>query len=631
MLTHNPMNYKYILLVLYLLPLTVQASDTIETVAVIGSRSGLPPEQLSGQVSVIDQARIEALNKTSIQDLIQGFAGVSINQQGGAGGISSFYVRGGEANFTVIMIDGVQVNNPVDTRGGSFDFSTLDPSQVSRLELIRGPQSAIYGADALSGVLNIVTADKGGEGEVVLRAELGSDEYYRGTVSANGGFGSGGAYSFGLGRSDSGDVVEGSDRQLNFFNAGVSYDLTELSSLQASLRYSDSDRSSYPEDSGGPEYALSDELDQGDAQDYSLQLDWRSQISDSWRYQLTASWFHLDSDEQSPGIFPGFEVPPTGSDVDFDRYQLGWVNRFDFEHLRLSIGANAEREEGSSEGYIDYGVHIPADFDLQRDSYGAFAELHYDLNERVLVSASLRFDDVDDADSEVTSRLGLLLRLPGDATELRANWGEGFKPASFFALAHPLVGNPDLQAETADGWDLGVRQQIGGWLNLNLSYFDISYKDLIDFDDELFINVNRDQVESKGVELSFEAGLGAFGELLGHATYLDMDIVDSGDELRGRPQWKAGLQWLYSLGQRIELSADYLWVDEVVESSRHTLQATDYTLDAYNTLDLALNWRLNDKLLLQASVTNVLDENYEQAVGFPAAGIFPRLGVEVRL
>ena len=131
----------------------------IETLVVIGTHTGIESADLASHVSVIDRARIETLNRTSLLQLLDALTGVSINQQGGAGGVTSMYIRGGEANFAVVLIDGVQVNNPVDTRGGSFDFSTLDPSQIERVELIRGPQSAIYGADALSGVLNIVTGD----------------------------------------------------------------------------------------------------------------------------------------------------------------------------------------------------------------------------------------------------------------------------------------------------------------------------------------------------------------------------------------------------------------------------------------------------------------------------------------
>ncbi len=603
----------------------------LETVEVVGSRSGLPVEQLSGQISVIDRERIEALNKDNVQRQLDSLAGISVNQQGGAGGVTSLYVRGGESNFAVVMIDGVQVNNPLDTRGGSFDFSTLDLTQVERIELIRGPQSAVYGADALSGVLNIVTRRPGPESTATVRAEGGSDGYYRGSVSLAGGIGEAGSYQLTVGRTDSGDVVEGSARELNFFNGALAYELSNGSSLSARLRYSDSERESYPEDSGGPEHAIWDELDQGESEDFSVQLAWESKIGESWQYSLEADWLNLDSDETSPGIFPGFEVPPNGAKVDFDRYQLSWVNRFQFDSLLISAALDAEREKGDSQGYIDYGVQIPADFKLERDTWGGFLELHYELNGAVALSGSLRYDDVDHADSEFTSRLGMILRLPGDKTELRANWGEGFKPPSFFALAHPLVGNPELESETASGWDIGVEHRYSDELSFNLAYFDNTYRDLVDFDDELFTNVNRDRVESHGVEFNFQADLGGLGQVLGHATYLDIEVPGSDEKLRGRPEWKAGAQWFYTFNKNVTISAEYLWVDEVVEASRHTLESVDYTLDAYSTLDMSLNWQFSENLKLKASVSNILDENYEQAVGFPAAGIFPRLGLEWRL
>ena len=114
-------------------PIGSNSEQIIESLVVVGSRVGLTAQEMTGHASVIDRPQIEALNKTGLQQLMNAFTGVSINQQGGAGGVTSMYVRGGEANFTVILIDGVQVNNPVDTRGGSFDFSTLDPSQVERI------------------------------------------------------------------------------------------------------------------------------------------------------------------------------------------------------------------------------------------------------------------------------------------------------------------------------------------------------------------------------------------------------------------------------------------------------------------------------------------------------------------
>jgi iron complex outermembrane receptor protein/vitamin B12 transporter len=603
-------------------------ATVVETLVVIGSHAPVSGQEMTSQVSVISRAQIEALNRTNLQQLIDTFTGLSINQQGGAGGATSLYVRGGEANFAVVLIDGVRVNNPVDTRGGSFDFSTLDPSQVERIELIRGPQSALYGADALSGVLNIVTRTPTGSG-VSLALEGGQHGYYRGHIHAGGELGGSTSYSVNLGRSDSGDIVEDSERQLNFANAGIDWQLTERGALSAGFRFSDSDRKNYPEDSGGPEYAVWDALDEAASKALTAYLGWRSQASERWHYQVQASWNSIESMEDTPGIFPGFSVPPRSADVDFDRYQLTWNNQLRFERLRLGLGIDAQREDGDSQGEIDFGFPLETRFSLVRDSVGGFIEAYAELNEALAVSASLRYDDVEQAGSERTGRLGVRWQ-PAESTTLRANWGEGFKPPSFFALAHPLVGNPDLNPERSESWELGLEQHLTDTWSFDLVYFDVSYRDLIDFDDALFMNVNRDRVDAEGIEFSTRLDANALGGFRLHATWTDTDIASLDQTLRGRPEWKWGVQWLYDLGADLGLTAEYMWVDEVTEASRHTGDSVDYRLDAYSILDVSLNWHLNDSLIVRAVVENLLDEDYQQAVGFPAPGRFLRLGVEWR-
>ena len=285
------------------------ADGIVETLVVIGTHAPVDRPEMTSEVSIIDRPRIEALNRTSLKQLIDSLTGVSINQQGGAGGVTSMYVRGGEANFAVVLIDGVQVNNPVDTRGGSFDFSTLDPSQVERIELIRGPQSAVYGADALSGVLNIVTRTAEDAG-IALALEGGQEGYYRGQLHLSGDLGNVADYSLDLGRSDSGDIVEDSERQLNFANGVLNWQPIERGEFSAGFRLSDSKRKNHPEDSGGPEYAVWETLDEAAAEALSLHLGWSAQATQRWRYQLQANWNTIESTEDTPGIFPGSAVPP---------------------------------------------------------------------------------------------------------------------------------------------------------------------------------------------------------------------------------------------------------------------------------------------------------------------------------
>ncbi|MCX2981250.1 TonB-dependent receptor [Halieaceae bacterium IMCC14734] len=612
------------------LPACAQTGDGLETVNVVGTRLDLSPSEMSGQISVVDATEIAARNKDRLEALLQSLPGVSINQQGGAGGVSSLYVRGGEANFTIVLIDGVQVNNPVNTRGGSFDFSTIDVSTVTRIELIRGPQSAIYGADALSGALNLITRPPGDGPTASLRAEIGADGYSRGTGTLAAGTAERGIV-VSAGTHDSGEPVPGSRQQIDFFNTRFNYSLSQDWHLSGALRYSDSERTSFPEDSGGPELAVWRDLDEAASESASTQFKLSGQLLDNWRSELTFNWFGFDGEEMSPGIAPGSNIPPTGSDTDFDRYQLNWNNNLSWERTRLSFGLDGRREEGDSQGYVDFGILIPADFSLERDTLGAFVEVQHDITAALSVSLGARYDDPDAISSETTARVGAVWRINDGNTVWRANWGQGFKPPSFFALAHPLVGNADLKSETAESWDIGVEHRFANALSINLAVFESRFDDLIDFDDATFTNINRDRVDSRGLELGLQLPLTERGRVVAHATYLDIDIQDSDDQLRGRPEYKAGATAFYELTERVSGSLEYLWVDSVVESSLHTGDSLDYQLDAYNTLDLSLAWQAQEQVRVEFSITNLLDEDYQQAVGFPAPGIAPRIALQVSL
>ena len=432
-----------------------------------------------------------------------------------------------------------------------------------------------------------------------------------------------------LGRSDSGSVAKSSERELVFANANLSWQATESGELTAGLRYSDSERESYPEDSGGPDFAVLDALDHADSEALTAHVTWAAQVNEWWRYRLEGAWHNLEADEQTPGIFPGFAVPPRSSDVTFDRYQLAWVNQLPLERLRLGFGLDFQREDGDSRGVIDLGFPLDTRFSLTRDSHGGFVEAYADVNPVLSLSASLRYDDVDESGSEATSRLGLLWQAT-DGTSVRASWGEGFKPPSFFALAHPLVGNPALEPEESESWEVGIEHRFNGPVSMDLTYFDATYSDLIDFDDALFTNVNRDEVDARGVEFGARVELGAYGDFHVHATWTDTDIDNLDQTLRGRPDWKWGAQWFYRLGDVLDVTAEYLWVDEVIEASRHTGESEDYVLDDYRTVDLSLNWHLTDTLTLRAALSNALDEHYEQAVGFPSPDRWLRVGMEWR-
>ncbi|MDA0790768.1 MAG: TonB-dependent receptor plug domain-containing protein [Proteobacteria bacterium] len=160
----------------------------MENIIVTGTRLDATVEVMPGHVTVIDRALIEQRNDASVLDLLRSVSGVHVTQLGGRGGISSVHIRGAEPNFTIVLVDGIKVNDPNNTDGGSFDFSTLNLSQIERIEIARGAQSSVYGSDGLSGIISISTRSAAEPG-VVISAEAGADSLLRTSLHGNAGLG----------------------------------------------------------------------------------------------------------------------------------------------------------------------------------------------------------------------------------------------------------------------------------------------------------------------------------------------------------------------------------------------------------------------------------------------------------
>jgi iron complex outermembrane receptor protein/vitamin B12 transporter len=211
-----------------------------------------------------------------------------------------------------------------------------------------------------------------------------------------------------------------------------------------------------------------------------------------------------------------------------------------------------------------------------------------------------------------------------------ANWGEGYKLPSFFALGHGLLGNPDLLPETSTGWDLGLAWSATPALRIEASYFYNDFEDLIDFDPENFTNVNRNEVESSGTELQLSWAASEVVSLQAQATYTDLDVKDNASVLLGRPQWKAGTFARWRLSPEWTALLDYQWTGKQLASSLHTGQTVVEELDDYHRVDLALQWRVLPQLQVELALDNLLDEDYQNAVGFHSAGRMLRFGLSLQ-
>jgi outer membrane cobalamin receptor len=609
------------------------ASGAPAEVLVTGTRLAAEEAKLPAASTVIPAQEIEARGDTGVIDLLRAVPGIQVVQPG-AGGVTQLFMRGGEPNYTVFLLDGIKVNDPNNTRGGSFDLASLNLADIGRVEIVRGPQSSIYGSDGLAGVINFISPAGGGPLSATVEGEGGGDEFARGSLLLSGPAGAGG-FSLQLTSRDDGEAVPGSTYEAN--TASGRLRLVPAESLDANLyaRFADTDGTSFPDQSGGPGLAVLRTLDHASAHDLSVGADFDWRISDLLAVQGLVSRYERRDQYDSPGIAPGVRdpVPANGARNELERDNASLrLSAGRGERWSATAGVDFQREDGESDGYVSFGpgMSLPNSFTLDRDIYGIFVEGRARLGERLLLQASLRHDDPDEVSGETTERVGAMYSLNGGATRLRANWGTGFKLPSFFALGSPLVGNPDLAPEKSESLDVGVIQRLGERLEASVTLFDNEYEDFIDFDEDTFSSVNRDRVDTRGVELGAAWDVTPALNLRAHATWTDIEVHDPeiGDrELLQRPDWRGGatLRWMPREAWLVDL--DWLYTGEVFDDSIPTGQVT---LDDWHRVDLNFAWQATARLRVALAVDNLLDADYEEAIGFPAPGIRPRLSARYR-
>jgi len=568
-----------------------QDATTLDTLQVTATRIERPLDEALASVTVLTRADIEASQAPDLIDLLGRQAGVDIARTGGPGSASTVFLRGGNANHALVLLDGIRVSS---TGQGVFDFAHLPLEQIERIEIVRGPRAALWGSDAIGGVIHIFSRDPSAPS-----ARLSGGSY--GRVGGNAGAGFGDATrGFGF--------TAGYERLRGFSatnpDAVFSYDPDDdgYHNRNLSLR----GRTTLGSQVLGFTAIGTDadvEFDQGvtDARNTSGGVTLGGDLTERWTHQLTVG--HAREDLDTVGAF--------SNSFRSRRTSLDWVNSLKVgADARLNLGVNWQDEDGESSTAFSGQL-----FDESRTSQAVFAGYGGKFGAHVL-DFSLRRDDSNQYGGATTGNAAWGWNL-SEALQVRLSWGEGFRAPNFNELYYPdggfgYAGNPDLRPEYSETWEAGLAYQPAQGHQLGLSAYRSRVRDLIAFAAPLTnnaININRAELE--GVELEYRFAQGGWN-LGGNLTWQDAVDAATNAPLLRRADRKAHLDLGYRFGNGLELGLDGDYVSERADFGAD--------LDAYALAHLRLAWQFNPAWRLEARIENLTDRDYALAYGYNTPG-----------
>ncbi len=617
-----------------------EAPTPMTELVVTANRAPTPLSQVGQSVTVLDAATIRDSQAVSVADLLVRTPGVSLSSAGGLGAQTSVRIRGADSDQTVVLIDGVKLTDPSQPAGG-FDFENLLVGDIDRIEILRGPQSTLWGADAIGGVINIVTAQPAARHAQDLQIEAGS----RDTAYLRAGIGgtaprltwrlaASALTTRGISSLDSALGGRETDpyRALGF-TGSARVALPAWASLDLRAYYADGRKSfdGFPP----PAYQLADTPEYQVLRQF---VSYTGLTLPMFGDRLTNRFAYQHTDTRADDYDPSLSVPKTfQSDGRNDRfeYQGTWALA---PKAQAVFGAETERSS--------YRTASPSPFDPNPApdiAHGRIDSLYGQIQAvaapGLTLTAGARRDHHQTLGSHTTAQLSAAWALNGGSTLLRASFGQGFKAPSLFQL-YSLYGNLGLQPGTADGWEAGVTQALlGGRATFSASYFSRTARNLIGFQScylsadprcpshpfGFYNNILRST--ARGVELAGQVRLGGGLSLSGD--YSHTESVDRspgspvfGRDLARRPRDMANAtaSYRWSTGATAAVAARY--------AGRSFEDAADsIVLKRYAVIDLRAALPLGGGIEVYGRIENLLGRRYETVFqyGQPGRGVFAGL------
>lgn len=605
------------------------AQEQAELPAVIVSASRIPTEasKVASSVTVVTAEEIEAHQWRTLPEVLQHVPGLQFTQSGGPGGQVSLFIRGTNSNHTKVIIDGIEVNDPSNPNG-SFGFTQILATDIERVEVLRGPQSSIYGSDALGGVVSIITKTGKGKPRVTASVEGGSHATHSETAGISGSTDAIN-YAFNVSNFRSGStratpvavLAPGDDRNSDSFDSRsfsgkIGADVTENLSLGFAGRYADQD-TTFTQDDGFPTFP--EDLRSNTDENFLYTRAFADLSTFDGRFDHTFGVSYSESRRTGIDPNPGTFLPAF-SFFTGERTGLDWQGNIyatdtqtvvlGLEHENESIGGGVEANVSTNSGYV---------------------ELQSQFTDRLFNSVSVRRDDHDTFGGENTYRVAPSYLFPETGTKLKATYGTGFKAPTLSQLFDATFGsnNPNLDPEESKGYDLGFEQALlDDKVRFGSTYFKNDIKNLITFGPG-FVLANINKAETYGFEtfvsyqpvptLTFQAD----------HTFTIAEDDTTGLQLLRRPKHKASLLTTWNATDAVTFSTEVLYIGSFIDGNRDfsitRLQSDDYVL-----LNIGGSYDFGNGITGYGRVDNLLNDKYENPVGFehPGIGFFVGLRAE---
>jgi vitamin B12 transporter len=519
---------------------------------------------------------------------------------GAAGAQTSLFMRGSAPHQTLFLVDGVRVND----RGAFYQnfLGGADLANLGRVEVLRGPQSVLYGGSAMGGVVSIETLRGTGAPTGRLDAEAGSFETLRGSAALSGSSGALG-YSASASRFETANDRPGND-----------FDSTEWS---ARLDWTDSNWPGL--EFGATVRAMESTYDEPGARGpfpFTGVLDFEQMLATAFARYKTGMvrarliLAHQDREYSFTSIYGSTPVEGRRRVVDFQ------VTVDPSDAVELTAGANFEPSQQETPG------------ELKKEKLrAAFVSALWKTSEHTTVVLGARHDDFDSVGGHATWRAGLTHTVPATGTILRAMAGTAFTAPSlddrYGNLAFFQPGSPDIRPERSKGWEAGIEQPLSRDRGrVSATFFSNRYRDLFGFDPNTFATINVGRASAKGIELAGEFEPREGVRVLAGYTWTDAEDSSNGSQLPRRPGHSASFDATWEATAALTLGAGVRWVADRVDVG-------SVDLPDYATVRVHASWQATPRVRAHVRVENLFDRDYEEVAGYPALGIGAFGGVTV--